>query len=69
VVGEGLNFSDLYSALLDAGIKLQRELHPVFLTRSDWRRKAADKNSFVSRLMLQPKNFVFGSEKDLQDMK
>jgi len=67
VVGNQLNYSDLYGALQDAGTILRREVNPIFLSESDWSRKAADKGSVVSKVMHLPKIFIIGSEKDLQD--
>lgn len=67
VIGDDLNYSDLYSALQDAGNTLRREVNPIFLTRRDWSRKAADKGSVVRRIMHLPKIFVIGSEEDLQN--
>lgn len=67
VVGDELNYSDLYGALQDAGTILRREINPIFLSESDWSRKAADKGSVVSKIMLLPKIFIIGSEKDLHN--
>jgi predicted nucleotidyltransferase len=67
VIGNELNYSDLYSALQDAGNILRREVNPIFLSESDWSRKAADKDSVVSKIMHLPKIFIIGSEKDLHD--
>jgi hypothetical protein len=45
---------------------LGRKVSPTFLSPKDWRRKASESGSFVSRISALPKIFVFGSEKDLQ---
>jgi len=65
VIGDELNYSDLYSAAEEAGRRLGRKVSPVFLSLRDWRRKASTKGSFVSKVRTSPKLFVLGSEKDL----
>jgi predicted nucleotidyltransferase len=66
VIGEALNYAELYAALQDAETALGRKISPTFLSTKDWRRKASDKGSFISRVNALPKIFVFGSEQDLQ---
>ena len=65
VIGDDLNYSELYAALQDAEDALCRKVSPVFLSLGDWRRKASEKGSFVSKVNLLPKIFVFGSEQEL----
>jgi predicted nucleotidyltransferase len=65
VIGDELSYSDLYAALQDVENALGRKVSPKFLSLKDWRRKASDKGSFVSKVNVLPKIFVFGSEKDL----
>jgi predicted nucleotidyltransferase len=66
VVGDELEYSELYAALQNAESTLRRKVSPIFLSSKDWRRKASEKGSFVSKINALPKIFVFGSEKDLQ---
>lgn len=65
IVGDGLDYSELYSALQDVESRLRRKIDPIFLSARDWRRKAAEKNSLVAKINASPKMFVIGSEKDL----
>jgi predicted nucleotidyltransferase len=65
VVGERLNYSDLYSALQDVESGIGRQVSPMFLSMKDWRRKASGKGSFVGKLNESPKIFLIGSERDL----
>ena len=44
--------------------QLSRKVNPTFLSRADWKRKAAEKGSFVSEINAQPKIFVFGAAED-----
>jgi predicted nucleotidyltransferase len=66
VIGDALNYSELYAALQDVENALARKVSPTFLSQKDWRRKASDKGSFISKVNALPKIFVFGSEQDLQ---
>jgi predicted nucleotidyltransferase len=64
VIGNDLDYSGLYGALQDAERVLSRKVNPTFLSRADWKRKAAEKGSFVSKIDAQPKIFVFGAAED-----
>jgi predicted nucleotidyltransferase len=64
VIGDDLDYAGLYSALQDVESKLSRKVNPTFLSRADWKRKVAEKGSFVSKINTQPKIFVFGSAED-----
>jgi predicted nucleotidyltransferase len=66
IVGDELNYSELYAALQNVENVLQRKVSPTFLSLKDWQRKASDKGSFISKVNVLPKIFVFGSEKDFQ---
>jgi predicted nucleotidyltransferase len=65
VIGDHLDYSDLYTALQDAEAKLRRKVNPLFLTPEDWRRKVSRRDSFAQRISTQPKIFVVGSESAL----
>ena len=65
VIGDGLDYSDLHTALQGAESKLHRNVKPLFLTRGDWQRKLSRKDSFVQRISAQPKVFIVGSESAL----
>jgi predicted nucleotidyltransferase len=66
VIGDALNYSELYAALQDVEETLGRKVSPTFLSPKDWRRKASDNGSFISKINALPKIFVFGSEQDLE---
>lgn len=66
VIGDDLNYSDLYTASRDAENTLRRKLSPTFLTPSDWQRRISEKGSVISKIGTSPKIFVFGSERDLR---
>jgi predicted nucleotidyltransferase len=66
VIGEDLNYADLYTAAQNVESKLRRRVHPLFLSPEDWQRKASDKGSVINKISHSPKIFIIGSEKDLQ---
>jgi predicted nucleotidyltransferase len=66
VIGDALSYSELYTALQNVEDALHRKVSPTFLSIKDWRRKASEKGSFISKVNGLPKIFVIGSEKDLQ---
>jgi predicted nucleotidyltransferase len=66
VIGDDLNYSDLYTAAQSVESKLRRKVNPLFLSPEDWHRKTSDKGSVFNRISHSPKIFIIGSEKDLQ---
>ena len=66
VIGDELNYSDVYSASQNAENSLRRKVSPTFLSPRDWQRKISEKGSVVSKISRSPKIFVFGSEKGLR---
>jgi len=65
VIGDDLNYSDLYTAAQSAEDQLRRKVNPLFLSPKDWQRKASDRGSVASKISDSPKIFIIGSEKDL----
>jgi predicted nucleotidyltransferase len=65
IVGRELAYSLVYAALQKAEKVLRRPVNPNLMTPTDWKRKRADKGSFVSKIVQQPKLFVVGSEDGL----
>jgi predicted nucleotidyltransferase len=66
VIGDDLNYADLYTAAQNVESRLRRRVHPLFLSPADWHRKASDKGSVFNKISHSPKIFIIGSEKDLQ---
>jgi predicted nucleotidyltransferase len=65
VIGDELNYSDLYAAAQHAENRLRRKINPLFLSLEDWRRKASDRGSVINKISGSPKIFIIGSERDL----
>jgi predicted nucleotidyltransferase len=65
VVGDDLNYSDLYTAAQQAEFKLKRRVQPLFMSPEDWRRRSSDAGSVINKISQSPKLFFIGSEHDL----
>jgi len=65
VIGDELDYSELYTATQKAENILGRKVSAIFLSPDDWKRKASQKGSFVNKISALPKVFLFGSEEDL----
>jgi predicted nucleotidyltransferase len=65
LIGDDLNYFELYAALQNVESALGRRVSPTFLSPKDWRRKASEKGSFIGKVKALPKVFIFGSEQDL----
>jgi predicted nucleotidyltransferase len=67
VIGENIAYPDVYSALIPAEERLGRKISPAIYSRDDVTRKLKEENSFLTRIMSQPKIFLIGSEHDLPE--
>ena len=65
VIGDDLNYSDLYTAFGNAEARLRRKVNAIFLSPADWRRKASEKRSFFNKIVAQPKLLIVGSDRDI----
>jgi predicted nucleotidyltransferase len=65
VIGDDLDYSDLYTAAQRAESKLSRKVNPLFLSPMDWQRKASERGSIFNKISSSPKIFIIGSEQDL----
>lgn len=65
VIAQKLDYPDLYTALQNAEAALARPINPSLMTLVEWRRKCAQRGSFVARVAAQPRIFVIGSDNEL----
>jgi predicted nucleotidyltransferase len=65
VVGNDLNYADLYESLQRAEAKLHRPVRPLFMSLHEWQRGRAETDSFVHKISEQPTISVIGSQRDL----
>jgi predicted nucleotidyltransferase len=66
VIGDDLNYSDLYSAAQEAELTLKRPVHPLFMSSQDWQRHTLDDGSVMNKISRSPKLFFIGSEHELR---
>lgn len=62
VVSDNLTFADLFGALEDARRQLGREVNPIVHGRLEVATLRRKKNSFIERVMEQPKIWIYGDE-------
>lgn len=65
VISEKLAYADLFAALEPATQRLQRTVNPTLYTRIEIDKRIMDDNSFVKRVMAQPKLWVIGEDRGL----
>ena len=69
VIGDNIAYPDVYSLLMSAEEQLGRKVSPAIYSRDDVVRKLKEGNSFLTRIIGQPKIFLIGSEHDLPAIK
>ena len=65
VVSDTLSYQDLLAALGESESRLGRKINPVIYTDADLARRRAADNSFVQRVLEQPKVFLIGGTDEL----
>jgi predicted nucleotidyltransferase len=65
IVGRDLAYGPIYTTLHQVESVLGRPVNPSLMTRTEWKRKLADKTPFVMKVLQQPKLFIFGTEDEL----
>ncbi len=65
VVSDSLNYADLFGALEEAATRLGRTVNPSIYTRQELAKRIKQKNSFVTRVLAQPKVWLIGGEDEL----
>ncbi|MCL5942131.1 MAG: nucleotidyltransferase domain-containing protein [Actinobacteria bacterium] len=66
ILSNELSYAELFAALEGAEERIGRRVNPSLLTGEEWRKKRAEKSHFVSKISVQPKIFILGSESDLE---
>jgi len=65
LVTDDLTYPDVMAALHPLMERLGREINPTLYTRADLRKRIAAGNSFVTRVLAQPRLWLIGGEHDL----
>ena len=65
VIADDLSYGALFTALEDVAATLGRPVNPTILSQDEFRARAAKRESFLTRVMEQPKIWILGQEDDL----
>lgn len=65
IVGDDLAYAEVMTHLVDAEKKLGRAVHPTLYSPDEFQQKIAAGNSFLTRVMQQPKTVLIGSTDDI----
>ncbi|HEY8050356.1 MAG TPA: nucleotidyltransferase domain-containing protein, partial [Ramlibacter sp.] len=65
IVSDTVEFPEVILALQPVEQGIGREINPVIYTAKELAQRAKNDNGFVSRVLSQPKVWLFGSEDDI----
>ena len=65
LLSDDVSYGDVFAALEIAGTALGRTVNPTILTRKEFARRRAAGESFLTRVLEQPKVWIMGTEHDL----
>ncbi len=65
IASDQLTYGDVYPAIEAAGSTLGRPVNPTVYTTSEYRRRRAARNAFLTKILGLPKLWIVGSENDL----
>lgn len=60
LISNEISYGELFSALEDASTQLGRPVNPTILTREEFDKRLANQESFLTRVMGQPKIWLIG---------
>jgi predicted nucleotidyltransferase len=65
VISDRLTHADLFAALEQASAQLGRKIAPTIYSPKELSRRVKQENTFVTRVLAQPKLWLIGDERDL----
>ncbi len=65
VVSDEISYGELFTALEEVSAVLGRPVNPTILSAEEFHRRIAEKDSFLNRIMDQPKIWILGEDGDL----
>lgn len=65
IISDKLVYADVFRVLEPINVLLGRTVNPTILTRKELAKRIAADNAFVTRVLAQPKLWLFGGEDDL----
>ena len=66
VIAEDLGYGALFTALEEASVTLGRPVNPTILSLDEFHNRITKQESFLTRVMEQPKIWILGEERDLR---
>lgn len=66
VISDSLSYAELFSTLEEATTTLQRPVSPTLYTSGELAKRIAGGNSFIIRVLEQPKLWILGTESDIE---
>ena len=64
-IGETLSYAELFAALEPASARLKRTINPTLYSRLEIDKRIRDGDSFVERILEQPKLWIIGEDRGL----
>jgi hypothetical protein len=65
IVGDGLTYADLFSAMENASAQLGRKVSPTIYSPKELIKRRKQDSAFVARVLAQPKLWLIGDERAL----
>jgi len=65
IIGQRLDYPDLYAALQGAEAVLHRPVNPTIYTMQEFNKRKKSENAFIERVLAQPRLWVIGSDRVL----
>lgn len=62
VISDELNYGELFAALEETSAILGRPVNPTILSRDEFHKRIANQESFLTRVMEQPKIWILGGD-------
>ncbi|MYN14202.1 transcriptional regulator [Pusillimonas sp. TS35] len=65
VISDGISYGELFTALEAASATLGRPVNPTILSQDEFQKRLANQESFLTRVLEQPKIWILGNDSDL----
>jgi predicted nucleotidyltransferase len=65
IISDTLVYADVFPAIEEVSHQLSREIQPTIYSKVELNRRISSDNSFVKRVLQQPKIWIIGNESDL----
>ncbi len=65
IISDTLTYADIFAVLEEAASRLGRPVSPTVYSREELDRRVKQDNAFITRVLVQPKLWLIGQERDL----